>query len=75
MRNHMEIAAPARLTPVGSRWKHLGRGTTYTVVGHCMIEETWRPGVRYSADADGLEIVRDGALFTDGRFEMMSAIQ
>lgn len=63
-----QVSNLARAIPVGSRWRHVARGTRYTVSGHCMIESTWRPGVRYVADADGLEIVRDGAEFTDGRF-------
>ena len=62
------IAALAVSVPVGSRWQHVARGTRYTVSGYCMIESTWRPGVKYVADVDGLEIVRDAAEFTDGRF-------
>lgn len=71
-----KIGALASAIPVGSRWQHVNRGTRYTVVGHCMIEATWRPGVRYVGDADcRIEIVRDGGEFMDGRFKPMSAHQ
>jgi len=71
MTDKEKVAALASAVPVGSRWQHIKRETRYTVSGHLMIESTWQPGVRYVADADGLEIVRDGTEFTDGRFVMV----
>jgi hypothetical protein len=54
---------------IGSRWRHLKRGTTYRVEGMCIIEATMLAGVIYTAEADGTMWVRPVVEFMDGRFE------
>ena len=52
----------------GSRWRHVKRGTTYTVEGTCVIESTMQTGVIYRAHHDGTTWVRPLSEFVDGRF-------
>ena len=60
-------------TPVCSVWRHLKTGNKYSVVGHAMIESTWRPGVIYQRNYSTEPlIVRDEEEFIDGRFERLS---
>ena len=55
--------------PKGSVWVHK-KGSIYTIIGHVMIESTWREGVIYR-DSRGVDIVRDSAEFLDGRFRRL----
>jgi len=56
---------------IGSRWRHIKRGTTYVVKGTGIIEATLTVAVIYTADADGTTWVRPVAEFCDGRFERL----
>lgn len=60
------------MVEVGTLWRHIGKGTTYVVVGACQIEDPWAPGVLYmplshNHDLPG-PIARSLAEFVDGRF-------
>lgn len=53
---------------IGSRWRHLKRGSTYRVLDTGVIEATLTACVIYTADADGTTWVRPLSEFMDGRF-------
>jgi hypothetical protein len=57
---------------IGSRWRHLKRGSTYEVLGTGVIEATLAACVIYKAEADGTTWVRPLHEFMDGRFEWLS---
>lgn len=59
---------------IGSRWRHLKRGTTYRVQGGCIIEATMQTAVIYVAEADGTTWVRPLAEFMDGRFSKIEEV-
>jgi hypothetical protein len=50
-------------------WKHLKTGGLYRVLGECVIEDNWVPGIRYQNITGGYEIIRPKTEFYDGRFE------
>jgi hypothetical protein len=52
----------------GSRWRHVKRGTTYTVIDNGVVESTMTTCVVYRAHADGTVWVRPLSEFLDGRF-------
>ena len=52
----------------GSHWRHVKRGSTYTIEGVGVIEATMTTCVIYRAHADGTTWVRPLAEFMDGRF-------
>jgi hypothetical protein len=53
---------------IGSRWRHLKRGSTYEYVSGGLIEATLTVCAIYKAEADGTTWVRPLAEFMDGRF-------
>lgn len=53
---------------IGSDWRHVKRGTTYTVEDNGVIEATLAACVIYRAQADGTVWVRPLHEFMDGRF-------
>jgi len=62
----------------GSRWRHVKRGSTYTLIGEAHLQ-TGKPidepaiMVVYRADSDGEMWVRPRVEFLDGRFEALAA--
>lgn len=68
--------------PVGSKWRHKKRGTTYEIIAEgvslqCSNDPTFEAlfedddWVVYRADATGAVYVRPTEEFLDGRFEAM----
>ena len=55
--------------PIGSNWRHLKRGSIYTVRENGLWEPTQGPCVIYKAHSDGTVWVRFLNEFMDGRYE------
>lgn len=71
----MEFMKAKDACVVGSKWRHVRRGTLYVVSGFCRLEATWKIAVLYiPLDSKGLmtgdvtPIARDADEFLDGRF-------
>lgn len=67
--------------PIGSRWRHLKRGTYYTVINHGTLQwsgaKAWAvqddtPITIYESETDHAVYARPTPEFLDGRFERMA---
>jgi hypothetical protein len=56
---------------IGSLWRHVKRGSTYTVRCMCIVEAAMVTSVCYQSTGDGTSWVRPLSEFMDGRFEKL----